>query len=1314
MKVGLFKDNRSVALAELAKTLNAAGMETETFTAADAAKGNIYGYDVLFFGGGWNVYDWLDLDGRMHVVEFVQNRGGGVIFSMFRCGWAGRSGIRPIFPEIAWGYNKSNVEGSIMVATNHPIAKGLPKEFMTPGTDHAVMRLGPEGEIIARDSNDDILIACGDVGKGRVVFLGPWIGLDQEGKEASPLPANDKQLLLNSIGWTTANACKSAGGGTNISAEVRLKVLRREKVLDWTHDEKGISWYVGILAEAMYPIEEKLDSLMIRAERLSPFIDETESAQRLLEVQKGVLELHARLKQSYAQAKKQKIDAILKMSIPELEREPVRDLSILKNKAAVAAYGKQAEACREQLLPACLVAPVEAEVISLEKMLASNIQKAAGKEIAEEGRRDAAAVPGLMAELQSRDAKPREDAALELGRIGDKRALDALIKALEDKEYPVRRNAIYALGWMQAKEAVSSLLELAENTPDIRTKRRAVEALGLIGDAAAADLLLKALEAPDRFVRQNAILSLGWLGDKQAVGPLKKILAAPLDEVGRVRGPVYEQDSEGGWTREDMICAIRALGHIGDRSATPVISEFHRKHREEESGNLYFTSLSVDDAVELALKEIEQGGREERGVSQPGFLSLSGNFYGLTRRYNAFYGRPFCYPRLPRDWRMTADYASAGGGAGFIEHGTLNLIQKGDRGKKHMVAPPIVDEWLDYLSERDLTFLPGWYRRGTAVLDKAGFERDVLQWGGHPALKGFWSEETLWWSEELRSDEAFREYLIQKYKANELAGFGIKDIAGVKCPPSTDEGRKQQFLWAEYMEYIADKGVEVWQESAEWLTALRKGTYLAYNLSSRYRSGHATYISAYPRVTQAIGVNGPQTYSEHSFVNNFDLEMHVDGEVRPVIGEWYAFMANTPARVERGFASSFLHGQFFFESWWGSIFKHAPSVNGGCGTWEQGRWEAAERQFRKGKALSDYLTPVETPKLIAQLYSGRTASLSYGKGSPDGTGSKTHRYTQNQQGIWEALMQLHLPVDILWLETLTPEKMDRYKVAVLSDARSLSPRDAQLLKDWVKNGGVLISSGSASLHDQWDTTLANYALSDVFGADYEKTEMQNQEDFRRFLRRYKRPAKVDKLKLVAEEYTKHAQGKATAEYEQAIGYDVIKPAKGKTIAAWEDGSPAIVENKYGKGLSIFLSPIYPGLSHKMIDVTVDPLYLEFWDGAKELIGATVRRGLEFAHAELPMEVANCPYYVEAVLKIQEKQKRIMIHLLNMDSRVNLIENVEVKLNLPGKSITEAYYPYPQRKAVKYVREGDSVKFIIRGFDTHEMVVVEWKRAVVGN
>ncbi|PIV64421.1 MAG: hypothetical protein COS11_02265 [bacterium (Candidatus Ratteibacteria) CG01_land_8_20_14_3_00_40_19] len=1323
IKAGIFsQDKGNVAVKEIARALEDKGIKVDTFKSKDVSEGKIYNYDVLFFGGGWSCYNWLDLQGRMHLVEFVQKRGGGVIFSMFRCGSAARSLIRPIFPEVAYAYNKSNGPGIMVVDKKHPVMRGIPEKFMTSFWDHAVMRIGPEGEVLAVDTNNDISIACGEVGKGRVVFIGPWIGIDKDGNPSYPLPSNDEILLLNSINWVTANRPSPQPSPTRgegykvegISEEIKLKVLRREKILDWTHDERGISWYAGIMAIAMYPLEERLDDLLFRTKQLVGFAEETTLMKELLRIQERLFELKNQLQHNYQQAKKEKIAEINLMSVGELEREPVRDLSIRGNVSAQKLNQQRAEEWKNQLLFSYQIEPVEKEVARLEKLLAGNIEKVEEKEIVAERKKDARLIPQLIEQLQSKNSELREKAALELGRIGEKRAVKSLIEILKDTRYPVRRNAIYALGWMQAKESVPELLKLAKETKDVWTKRRVVEALGLIGDTNVTEYLIETLDNPDRFVRQNAILSLGWLGDKRAVPSLLKILQAPLTEVAKVKDirnigpgiPIYQQDHQNVWSREEMLCTLRALGHIGERKAIPAIKEFIAQHKEEKLGGyfsaLYFSALRVEEAGSLALEEIEAGGRKERGVKQPEFLKGREDFYWLTGQYNAFYGRYLHYPSYPKEPEVAAGYIASSGGTGLIESDTTDEIEE---------WYPKADQYLAYLSQLGLKINPGWRRRGTAIFDKGGFERDILSWGKYPALGGFWAEEALWWEAAFRNDENFRRYLAQKYTLKQLLNFGIKDIAKLRCPEPTDEGRKEKFLFAEYMEYLAERGVETWQEAAEWLTALRKGTYLTFSLSQRYIGGKSTYISAYPRISQIIGANGPQDYGEHSYGNNFHLDMICDGEVRPALGEFYAHQADTPARVERGFASSFLHGQNFFVWWWGHIFKHAPDGNGGCNVFDKGRWEAAERQFRKGKAISDYLVPAESPKLICQIYSGRTSTLSYGTGSPDGLkGGRIFRYTQNQQSLWEALIQSHLPVDMIWLETITSQKLGRYKVAILSDGRSLKKEEIDCIKNWVKEGGILIATGGTTLHDQWDRPLTNYALSDVFGVNYVESEMTGPlKETLLYVERDLKPINgIGKVLIKDSNYLKYMEGKESAEYEKNIGYDVAKITTSKVIGVWADGTPAVVENRYDKGWSIFLSPVYPGLSHTTGGWTVDNLYKDFWDGSRELIAGCVRRALELTNAELPIEIKHCPKRLEVALKKQNDENRWIVHLLNMDPKISLMEGVEVSLNIPtGKKPKEIYYPYPGKEKVAYTVKGNVIRFKVRNFDVHEMVVVRY-------
>ena len=149
IKVGIFENSRSIARQVVADALKEQGIETRFINNRDISAGKLYDCDVMYFGGGWSGYNWVDLKGRIHLVEFVQKRGCGVIFSMFRCGSAARSMIRPIFPEVANAYSKANGKAMEVVEKSHPIAAGpmrrdkimqLPPSFPNPQRNTEAIR----------------------------------------------------------------------------------------------------------------------------------------------------------------------------------------------------------------------------------------------------------------------------------------------------------------------------------------------------------------------------------------------------------------------------------------------------------------------------------------------------------------------------------------------------------------------------------------------------------------------------------------------------------------------------------------------------------------------------------------------------------------------------------------------------------------------------------------------------------------------------------------------------------------------------------------------------------------------------------------------------------------------------------------------------------------------------------------------------------------------------------------------------------------------------------------------------------------------
>jgi len=116
------------------------------------------------------------------------------------------------------------------------------------------------------------------------------------------------------------------------------------------------------------------------------------------------------------------------------------------------------------------------------------------------------------ADLASPVAAVRVQAAVELGRGGEKAAATLLLPALKDREPGVRREAAKALGAIKDGRAVPALIE-ALRDDDTNVRMYAAYALGEIEDARAADELLRAVRDAQWCVRDHAAWALRELRD---------------------------------------------------------------------------------------------------------------------------------------------------------------------------------------------------------------------------------------------------------------------------------------------------------------------------------------------------------------------------------------------------------------------------------------------------------------------------------------------------------------------------------------------------------------------------------------------------------------------------------------------------------------------------------------------------------------------------------------------------------------------------------------------------------------------------------
>lgn len=134
-----------------------------------------------------------------------------------------------------------------------------------------------------------------------------------------------------------------------------------------------------------------------------------------------------------------------------------------------------------------------------------------------------AAVDPLIEALQDKEGTVRKFAAILLGRLGDRRAIEPLGMALYDLHHEVGKVSAEALAHFGAP-AVDLLVEALRH-PEMWIRFHAVGALSNMKDPRVLPVLLEMLNDPEREVKKQVIEGLGNLKDRRALPALQEIVA---------------------------------------------------------------------------------------------------------------------------------------------------------------------------------------------------------------------------------------------------------------------------------------------------------------------------------------------------------------------------------------------------------------------------------------------------------------------------------------------------------------------------------------------------------------------------------------------------------------------------------------------------------------------------------------------------------------------------------------------------------------------------------------------------------------------
>jgi TonB family protein len=139
-------------------------------------------------------------------------------------------------------------------------------------------------------------------------------------------------------------------------------------------------------------------------------------------------------------------------------------------------------------------------------------------------------VRALMGALSDADISVREAAAFALGQIASPTATDALVRLLADKDAGVRASAAFALGMIGDRKGIKSLSNALDDK-DAAVRSAAATAFGLMQDDDAVDELIAMLEDASFDVRYDAVWALGQIGEPEVADHLRAALVS-IDSLG--------------------------------------------------------------------------------------------------------------------------------------------------------------------------------------------------------------------------------------------------------------------------------------------------------------------------------------------------------------------------------------------------------------------------------------------------------------------------------------------------------------------------------------------------------------------------------------------------------------------------------------------------------------------------------------------------------------------------------------------------------------------------------------------------------------
>jgi hypothetical protein len=377
----------------------------------------------------------------------------------------------------------------------------------------------------------------------------------------------------------------------------------------------------------------------------------------------------------------------------------------------------------------------------------------------------------------------------------------------------------------------------------------------------------------------------------------------------------------------------------------------------------------------------------------------------------------------------------------------------------------------------------------------------------------------------------------------------------------------------------------------------------------------------------------------------------------------------------------------------------APITNGLDGQGFSRRWlQTAKETWEDVRNVDCLLKGVQPLYSTGMLYSASTGKeLDAQKRPVD--------FRRSNVGALETLTYAGRPVESLAEFRLTKDGLKPFEALVLPEVEVLSEAQAEVIRQWVKQGGTLIASYRCGLLDENFRPRSNFPLADVLGVDFESEERKYASDSEGKLRdspiatylesaghplakslavsTVGLPGPFLRLKLTtAEEVMRYRLPVMVEDVPHRKWFHWGAPPPGE-----EAGGTAVAYNKFGQGQAVYLGvPIFWALQYSRA----------FW--IRQWIPELVRQLVPIPIAELRPEPFS--EYVHGTFFWDASKRFILVQVLNTIELATLGElrpapDVVIQVDSARLKVAGARVVWPKQRELEVVSRKGATQVMLK-------------------